>query len=157
MAIATFAAGCFWGVEAIFQQVPGVIQTRVGYTGGYAPNPTYQEVCTDQTGHAEAVEIEYNPSEITYNQLLDLFFSLHDPTQLNRQGPDEGTQYRSVIFYHTPEQRDVAESYLTTLSASERYQMPIVTSIELADEFFAAEDYHQSFYLKMGRRYGGIG
>ena len=147
---ATFAAGCFWGVEASFRQVPGVKSTRVGYTGGTLVNPTYKDVCTDRTGHAEAVEIEYDPAQVSYEQLLQVFWENHDPTQLNRQGPDFGTQYRSVIFYHSPAQRELAQSAKTALEKSGRLSRPIVTEILAATTFYQAEDYHQQYLEKRG-------
>jgi peptide-methionine (S)-S-oxide reductase len=150
MAKATFAAGCFWGVEATFRQLPGVISTRVGYTGGNSPNPTYKEVCTDRTGHAEAVEVEYDPAKLSYDQLLDVFWENHDPTQLNRQGPDWGTQYRSAIFYHTPEQEAAAKASKERLEKHRRFSKPIVTQIVPAVPFFEAEDYHQQYLEKRG-------
>ncbi|HET7348852.1 MAG TPA: peptide-methionine (S)-S-oxide reductase MsrA [Acidobacteriaceae bacterium] len=150
MAKATFAAGCFWGVEARFAQLPGVSATAVGYEGGTMPNPTYKAVCTDATGHAEAVEIEYDPAQISYEQLLDAFFSLHDPTQLNRQGPDWGTQYRSVIFYHTPEQEAAAKAAVERLTAEKRFNKPIVTQVVPATTFWRAEEYHQKYLEKRG-------
>jgi peptide-methionine (S)-S-oxide reductase len=150
MAKATFAAGCFWGVEARFAQLPGVSATAVGYEGGTMPNPTYKAVCTDATGHAEAVEIEYDPAQISYEQLLDAFFSLHDPTQLNRQGPDWGTQYRSVIFYHTPEQDAAAKAAIERLTAEKRFNKPIVTQVVPATTFWRAEEYHQKYLEKRG-------
>ena len=150
MAKATFAAGCFWGVEARFAQLPGVSATAVGYEGGTMPNPTYKAVCTDATGHAEAVEIEYDPAQISYEQLLDAFFSLHDPTQLNRQGPDWGTQYRSVIFYNTPEQEAAAKAAIERLSGEKRFSKPIVTQVVPATTFWRAEEYHQKYLEKRG-------
>jgi peptide-methionine (S)-S-oxide reductase len=147
---ATFAAGCFWGVEATFRQVPGVISTRVGYTGGNLSNPTYKEVCTDRTGHAEAVEVEYDPAKVSYDQLLEIFWDNHDPTQLNRQGPDFGTQYRSAIFYHSREQERVAQASKLALEKSGRYSRPIVTEIVPATTFYQAEDYHQQYLGKRG-------
>ncbi len=150
MAKATFAAGCFWGVEAHFQQLPGVLSTAVGYEGGTLANPTYQQVCTDRTGHAEAVEIEYDPSQIRYEQLLDAFFSLHDPTQLNRQGPDWGTQYRSVVFFHSPEQEAAAKAFIDRLTAEKRFPKPIVTQVVPAETFWRAEEYHQKYLEKRG-------
>ena len=150
MAKATFAAGCFWGVEARFAQLPGVTATAVGYEGGTMPNPTYKAVCTDATGHAEAVEIDYDPAQIRYEQLLEAFFSLHDPTQLNRQGPDWGTQYRSVIFYHTPEQETAAKAAIERLTAEKRFNKPIATQVVPATTFWRAEEYHQKYLEKRG-------
>ena len=147
---ATFAAGCFWGVEAQFQQLPGVLSTAVGYEGGTLSNPTYKDVCTDRTGHAEAVEIDYDPEKVSYEQLLEAFFSLHDPTQLNRQGPDLGTQYRSAIFYHSPEQKATAEAFIARLTAEKRFAKPIVTQVVPAETFWLAEDYHQKYLEKRG-------
>ena len=154
MAIATFAAGCFWCVEAVFQQQDGVLTTRVGYTGGEMPDPTYQDVCSGRTGHAEAVQIEFDPDQISYRKLLEVFFSHHDPTQLNRQGPDTGTQYRSAIFYHDEEQNRIAREMIDELESEGRYSSPVVTQIISAQEFWPAEEYHQSYFLKIGRRYG---
>ena len=147
---ATFAAGCFWGVEATFRQLSGVISTRVGYTGGQLPNPTYKDVCTDRTGHAEAVEVEYDPAKISYEQLLNVFWENHDPTQLNRQGPDWGTQYRSAIFFHTPEQESAANASKEVLGKSGPFGKPIVTRIVPATTFYEAEDYHQQYLEKRG-------
>jgi peptide-methionine (S)-S-oxide reductase len=150
MAKAIFAAGCFWGVETTFRQLPGVISTRVGYTGGTLSNPTYKDVCTDRTGHAEAVEVEYDPSKLSYDQLLDVFWQNHDPTQLNRQGPDWGTQYRSAIFFTSPEQEAAAKASKERLEKSGRYSKPIVTQIVPASTFYEAEDYHQQYLEKRG-------
>jgi peptide-methionine (S)-S-oxide reductase len=147
---ATFAAGCFWGVEATFRRLPGVTSTRVGYTGGDFANPTYKDVCTDRTGHAEAVEIEFDPAKISYDRLLDVFWENHDPTQLNRQGPDWGTQYRSAIFFHSSEQQAAALASKQRLEESHRYRKPIVTQIVPATTFYEAEDYHQQYLEKRG-------
>ncbi len=147
---ATFAAGCFWGVEAAFRQAKGVKSTAVGYIGGQTKDPTYEQVCTDRTGHAEAVQVEFDPAEISYEQLLDLFWENHDPTQLNRQGPDFGSQYRTAIFYHTPEQQAAATAAKERLAASGKYRRPIVTEISPAGEFYRAEEYHQQYLEKRG-------
>ena len=150
MATATFAAGCFWGVEAAFRQVPGVTATRVGYTGGTTTNPTYKQVCTDRTGHAEAVEVSYDPARVSYDNLLRVFWEIHDPTQHNRQGPDIGTQYRSAIFYHDPEQEAAARASMERLERSGVHKQPIVTEIVPAQTFYPAEDYHQQYLEKRG-------
>lgn len=150
MAKATFAAGCFWGVEAAFRQIDGVTATTVGYSGGDTTNPTYKEVCTDTTGHAEVVQVEYDPDKVSYETLLDLFWSNHDPTQLNRQGPDVGTQYRSAIYYHDDEQKTAAIASKEKLESSGRHSRPIVTEITQAQEFYLAEDYHQQYLEKRG-------
>lgn len=152
MAKATFAAGCFWGVEDAFRQVKGVTSTVVGYTGGTTASPTYKQVCTGQTGHAEAVEVEFDPAQTSYRDLLAVFFQSHDPTQLNRQGPDFGTQYRSAIFYHDPQQQSEARSAETTLEKSGIFKRPIVTQIVPAGEFYRAEEYHQQYFEKQGVR-----
>jgi len=149
---ATFAAGCFWGVEAAFREVEGVVSTSVGYTGGITNDPTYEAVCTDRTGHAEAVEVVYDPDVVSYEELLDLFWSIHDPTTPNRQGPDIGTQYRSAVFYHDPEQEAAARSKMEMLQRSGIYNREIVTEIVLASEFYRAEEYHQRYFEKHGRR-----
>jgi peptide-methionine (S)-S-oxide reductase len=145
---ATFGAGCFWGVEARFREVPGVVDAAVGYEGGHMVNPTYRDVCTDETGHVEVVEVDFDPKKVSYDELVRLFFELHDPTQLNRQGPDWGTQYRSVIFYHSPEQRAAAERVLE--EAQRQTRGKIVTAIEPAQTFYRAEDYHQQYLEKRG-------
>ncbi len=147
--IATFAAGCFWGVEDAFMKVRGVKSTRVGYTGGNLTNPTYEDVCTDRTGHAEAIQLKYDPKEISYKELLELFWSLHNPTTVNRQGPDIGTQYRSSIFFHTLEQEKIAKRVKQELDGS-KFQNKIVTEIVPASIFYPAEEYHQKYYQKIG-------
>jgi peptide-methionine (S)-S-oxide reductase len=147
---ATFAAGCFWGVEATFRQIPGVTATRVGYIGGHTENPTYKEVCTDRTGHAEAVEVDFDPAKVKYTDLLKVFWENHDPTQVNRQGPDWGTQYRTAIFFHSPEQQTQAQSSKDALDKSHHYSKPIATQIVPAVTFYAAEDYHQQYLEKRG-------
>jgi len=156
MAKATFAAGCFWGVESNFRRLPGVISATSGYIGGHTPDPTYQDVCTDRTGHAEAVEVEFDPAKISYDQLLDAFWSLHDPTTPNRQGPDVGTQYRSAIFYHDAEQEKAAIASRERAQKSGRFRRPIVTEIVQAPKFFPAEEYHQRYYEKHNLRGCGI-
>ncbi len=150
MAKSTFAAGCFWGVEASFRQIPGVTSTRVGYTGGDFKNPTYKDVCSDRTGHAEAVEVEYDSERVPYEQLLNVFWENHDPTQLNRQGPDFGSQYRSAIFFHSPEQEQAARESKSKLEKSGQFSRPIVTQIVPAVTFYEAEDYHQQYLEKRG-------
>ena len=147
---ATFGGGCFWGVEATFRQLKGVKATTVGYEGGSLANPTYHDVCTDRTGHAEVVQVEYDPSQITYEQLLDVFWKNHDPTTRNRQGPDVGTQYRSVIFYHSPQQKEAAIALKERLTKSRKFRRPIVTEIVPAGTFWRAEDYHQQYLEKRG-------
>ena len=147
---ATFAAGCFWGVEATFRRLAGVKSTQVGYAGGNKPKPTYDEVCTDRTGHAEAVEVDYDPAKVSYEDLLNVFWENHDPTQLNRQGPDWGTQYRSAIFFHSPEQEQAARASKQALEKSGRFHRPIVTQIVPSVTFYEAEDYHQQYLEKRG-------
>jgi len=147
---ATFAAGCFWGVQAEFDKVKGVVATTVGYTGGRTEKPTYKDVCSDQTGHAEAVQVVYDPTVVTYEQLLDRFWAIHDPTTLNRQGPDYGSQYRSVIFYHSPEQQAAATASKEKLEKAGTYPRPIVTQIVAAATFWPAEEYHQKYFQKHG-------
>jgi peptide-methionine (S)-S-oxide reductase len=150
MAKATFGAGCFWGVEEIFRTTDGVQATRVGYMGGHKDSPTYEEVCRDNTGHAEVVEVEYDPAKVDYGTLVDIFFDNHNPTELNRQGPDVGTQYRSVIFIADDAQQAVAEEKRDALKASGRFKRPIVTAIEPAQPFWEAEEYHQQYLKKRG-------
>jgi peptide-methionine (S)-S-oxide reductase len=147
---ATFAAGCFWGVEAVFRRVKGVTSTTVGYTGGAFDNPTYEDVCTGKTGHAEAVEVEFDSTQVSYEELLTAFFENHDPTTRNRQGPDVGTQYRSAVFYHTSEQMGTAQAMKEKLEKSGRYKRPIVTEIVPASKFYRAEEYHQQYFEKRG-------
>lgn len=156
MAVATFGAGCFWGVEEAFRNLEGVTDTAVGYAGGSVVNPTYQQVCTDRTGHAEVVQVEYDPDRVSYEQLLELFWANHDPTQLNRQGPDVGSQYRTVVFYHTPEQQVAAEASKQQLDASGRFRRPVVTQIVPAETFYRAEEYHQQYLAKRGMRGCGL-
>lgn len=151
MAKATFAAGCFWGVEETFRKLPGVTATAVGYMGGQMANPTYEDVCTDATGHAEVVDVEYDPTKISYEQLLDVFWKSHDPTQLNRQGPDVGMQYRSAVFYDSPEQKAAAEAAKFALQESGRFRRPVVTEITAAGPFWRAEEYHQKYLQKRGK------
>jgi peptide-methionine (S)-S-oxide reductase len=150
METATFGAGCFWGVEATFRQVPGVVSTAAGYMGGTLDNPTYQDVCTDKTGHAEVVQIIYDPLKASYSDLLRVFWQNHDPTTLNRQGPDVGTQYRSVIFYHAPEQEAAARASKENLERAGAFKRPIVTEIVPASAFWRAEEYHQQYLEKRG-------
>jgi peptide-methionine (S)-S-oxide reductase len=145
---ATFGAGCFWGVEIEFRNVPGVVDTAVGYEGGTLPNPTYEDVCSHTTGHAEVVQVEFDPEEISYDKLLELFWDVHDPTQVNRQGPDVGSNYRSVIFFHSPEQQEQALE--SKAHAQTRFERPIATEIVPASEFWRAEDYHQQYLVKRG-------
>jgi peptide-methionine (S)-S-oxide reductase len=145
---ATFAAGCFWGVEKVFSALPGVVSTRVGYTGGTVKDPTYEQVCTGLTGHAEAIEMTFDPSKISYDELLEVFFRHHDPTTANRQGNDVGTQYRSAIFYHSPEQKKSAEKALAALEGAKIFRSKIVTEVSPASEFYAAEEYHQKYLKK---------
>jgi peptide-methionine (S)-S-oxide reductase len=147
---ATFGAGCFWGVEDKFRSIKGVKSTMVGYTGGHTKNATYQQVCSDTTGHAEAVQVEFDPVQVSYEELLKTFFSLHDPTQLNRQGPDQGSQYRSAIFFHSPEQEKAARDYKEKLVKSGKFSRPVVTEIVPAGEFWKAEEYQQQYLAKKG-------
>lgn len=148
---ATFGAGCFWGVEAAFQHILGVHSTKVGYMGGNLKNPTYEDVCTDKTGHAEVVQIKFEPMEISYEQLINIFWEIHDPTKLNRQGPDCGTQYRSVIFYHDQQQKKIADKSKKNKQESGEYKKQIVTEIVPAKEFYLAEEYHQKYLDKKGK------
>lgn len=148
---ATFGAGCFWGVEETFRRLPGVESTQVGYMGGHTSNPTYKQVCTDGTGHAEVVEVTYDPSKIAYPDLLGVFWANHDPTTMNRQGPDIGAQYRSAVFFHSPEQQAEAQAFKEKLERSKIYKRPIVTEITAAGEFWRAEDYHQQYLAKRGQ------
>jgi peptide-methionine (S)-S-oxide reductase len=149
MEIATFGAGCFWGVEAAFQKVKGVTKTTVGYMGGNLKNPTYEQVCTDKTGHTEVIQIEYDNKQISYERLLGVFWEIHDPTQLDRQGPDVGKQYRSVIFYHNKMQKEIAEKSKNQIQ--EKYNKKIVTDITAVKEFYPAEEYHQKYLQKQGQ------
>jgi peptide-methionine (S)-S-oxide reductase len=146
---ATFGGGCFWGVEVAFRNVPGVVDTAVGYEGGTVPNPTYEQVCRKDTGHAEVVQVEFDPDEVSYEELLDVFFELHDPTQLNRQGWDVGPQYRSVVFAHSPDQEEAAVA--ARARVQEQLDRPVVTAIEPASDFWRAEEYHQQYLVKNGR------
>lgn len=147
---ATFGAGCFWGVEAAYRQIEGVVSTAVGYEGGRTANPTYRDVCSHTTGHAEVVQVEYDPARVSYDTLLGVFWENHDPTQLNRQGPDVGDQYRSVIFYHTPEQQAAALASKERLEQARTFRKPIVTQVVPAETFYRAEDYHQQYLEKRG-------
>lgn len=147
---ATFGAGCFWGVESFFLEVPGVSDVVSGYAGGHVANPTYRQVCSGMTNHAEVVQITFDPAKVKYEKLVDLFFKMHDPTQLNRQGPDHGTQYRTVIFTHSPEQARIAKAKIAELSASGKFRRPIVTTVEDAQPFWRAEEYHQKYFEKNG-------
>ena len=148
----TFGNGCFWCTEAIFQQVKGVVKSTSGYSGGHVENPTYEQVCEKNTGHAEVIQIEYNPAEVSVDELLEVFWQTHDPTTLNRQGNDVGPQYRSVVFYHTEQQKERAEYYKKKLDASGAYDNPIVTTIEPFTNFYAAENYHQDYYNRNGNQ-----
>jgi len=149
--IATFGAGCFWGVEAAFRRVPGVLDAVSGYSGGRTENPTYKEVCTDQTGHAEVVQVTFDPAQVSYEQLLEVFWKVHDPTQVNRQGPDFGKQYRTAIFFHTPEQQAKALKSKQALDASGQLHLPVATEITPAGTFWRAEEYHQRYLEKRGQ------
>jgi peptide methionine sulfoxide reductase msrA/msrB len=149
---ATFAAGCFWGVEYAFRKIPGVLKTTVGYTGGHTKDPTYEQVCSHTTGHAEAVQVEFDPKKVSYEKLLEAFWGMHDPTTVNRQGPDVGSNYRSAIFYNSPEQEKAAEAFKKKLAGSGKFKRPIVTEIVAAKEFYPAEEYHQQYFEKTGQR-----
>ena len=153
---ATFGAGCFWHVEAAFLEVSGVTSTAVGYSGGRLKDPTYQDVCTGQTGHAEVVHVEYDPEKVSYEELLEAFWKIHDPTTMNRQGPDVGTQYRSAIFYHSPSQEASAKASKEKLQQSGRFVRPVVTEITPASVFYRAEEYHQRYFEKTGHRSCGL-
>ncbi len=153
---ATFGAGCFWGVESTFRAVEGVTDAAVGYAGGKTENPTYEDVCSDETGHAEVVQVEFDPAIVSYEKLLDVFWANHNPTTMNRQGPDVGAQYRSVIFYHSPEQRTAAEASKAALDKSGKFRSPVVTEIEPAPKFYRAEEYHQRYLEKRGRSHCAI-
>jgi peptide-methionine (S)-S-oxide reductase len=148
--IATFGAGCFWGVEVAFSRIPGVLETAVGYSNGHTENPTYKDVCTDETGHAEVVQVTFDPSKVTFTNLLDAFFGLHDPTQVNRQGPDFGKQYRTAIFFHSTEQEAAAKAKIAELSAGGKFKRPIATEVTAAGKFYRAEEYHQKYLEKRG-------
>jgi peptide-methionine (S)-S-oxide reductase len=148
--IATFGAGCFWGVEAAFRRVPGVLDVAAGYSGGHTENPSYRDVCTDTTGHAEVVQVTFDPEKVSYEKLLDVFWSIHDPTQVNRQGPDYGTQYRTAIFFHSPEQEAKAKKSKEALEVSHKLRRPIATEITPAGPFWRAEEYHQRYLEKRG-------
>jgi len=148
--IATFGAGCFWGIEANFRRVPGVLDAVSGYSGGHMENPSYKDVCTDETGHAEVVQVTFDPAKVSYEKLLDTFWQMHDPTQMNRQGPDYGSQYRSAIFVHSPEQEATAKKSKAALDASGKFRRPIATEITAAGTFYRAEEYHQRYLEKRG-------
>jgi peptide-methionine (S)-S-oxide reductase len=148
--IATFGAGCFWGIEAAFRRVPGVVDAAAGYSGGHMANPTYKDVCTDETGHAEVVQVTFDPAKVSFAQLLDVFWQIHDPTQVNRQGPDSGTQYRTAIFFHSAEQEAAAKKSKAALEASGKLRRPVATEIAPAGTFYRAEEYHQKYLEKRG-------
>ena len=147
----TFGAGCFWGIEYSFNKVPGVLEAPVGYSGGSLENPTYQQVCSGQTGHAEVVQVEFDPNKVSFQELLEVFWNIHDPTTLNRQGPDVGTQYRSAIFFHSQEQETLAKKSVQDLTEQKRFSNPIVTEISPIDVFYLGEEYHQRYFEKQGR------
>jgi len=148
--MATFGAGCFWGIEASFRRLPGVLDAIVGYSGGHTENPTYKDVCTDETGHAEVVQVTFDPAKLSYEQLLQAFWNMHDPTQVNRQGPDFGSQYRTAIFFHSPEQEAIAKKSRAAMEASGKFKRPIATEITAAAPFYRAEEYHQKYLEKRG-------
>ncbi len=148
---ATFGAGCFWGIEHAFRKVAGVIEAPVGYAGGITPDPTYEQVCSGQTGHAEVVEVEFDPAKVSYEELLEVFWTIHDPTTLNRQGPDIGTQYRSAIYFHSAEQEKAAKDSIAALENGDRFRNPIVTELSPIDTFYMGEDYHQHYFKKQGQ------
>ena len=148
--VATFGAGCFWGVESAFRRTPGVIETAVGYSGGDLEKPTYKDVCTDETGHAEVVQVTFDPQKLSYSQLLDVFWKIHDPTQVNRQGPDFGKQYRTAIFFHSREQEEIARKSKQALESSGKFRHPIATEISPVKTFWRAEEYHQRYLEKRG-------
>ena len=148
--LATFGAGCFWGIEAAFQKLPGVIDTAVGYAGGHTADPTYKDVCTDETGHAEVVQVTFDPGKVSYEELLNTFWQIHDPTQVNRQGPDFGSQYRTAIFFHSPEQEAAAKKSAAAAQVSGQFRRPIATEITPAGTFYRAEEYHQKYLQKRG-------
>jgi peptide-methionine (S)-S-oxide reductase len=148
--IATFGAGCFWGIEAAFRRIPGVVDAAAGYSGGHTVNPTYQDVCTDETGHAEVVQVTFDPAKVSYEELLDAFWAMHDPTQKNRQGPDFGSQYRTAIFVHSPEQEAAAKKSKAALEAGKKFGRPVATEIAAAGPFYRAEEYHQKYLEKRG-------
>ena len=148
--IATFAAGCFWGIEAKFRMIPGVEDAAVGYSGGHTENPSYKEVCTDRTGHAEVVQVTFDQAKVSYEKLVEAFWNMHDPTQVNRQGPDFGTQYRTAIFFHSPEQEAIAKKSKAALEASGKFRQPIATEITKTGPFWRAEEYHQRYLEKRG-------
>ena len=150
METATFGAGCFWGVESFFREVPGVLDAACGYAGGALANPSYRQVCTDTTGHAEVVQVTFDPAKVSYDRLLEMFFANHDPTTLNRQGPDAGSQYRSVVFAHSPEQEAQARAKIEALTKAGRFRRPIVTAVEPFKNFYRAEEYHQRYFEKNG-------
>ena len=148
---ATFGAGCFWGIEHAFRKVAGVIEAPVGYAGGTTPDPTYEQVCSGQTGHAEVVEVEFDPAMVSYEELLEVFWTIHDPTTLNRQGSDIGTQYRSVIYFHSAKQEQAAKDSIAALENGDRFRNPIVTELAPIDTFYMGEDYHQHYFEKQGQ------